>query len=315
MTDWRCPRPTGSRPLRECLARSAYIPSSIRAALKAKRELQLKVTIPARSAGVVLFMRQVLQLSYMATPDVLVVANWKNNTSLSDAAVLANGTRNCLEDLDGVEVVLCPPLPWLVPVHELVASVPNLSVGLQDISSYPEGPYTGEVAASLVDRMARFAIIGHSERQFIYHETVERLQDKVRAALANKITPVICIGEERRSTAALPQLARRLGHIVKPLSIKDRGRLVVAFEPVWAISQGNRPKQAATPEYVADAARALRGVLAAETRILYGGSVTAANVGSFVEQPEIAGVLVGGASLKLREFTTIIKNAARAKAS
>lgn len=248
----------------------------------------------------------------MTNSDVLVVANWKNNASLSDAAVLANGTRNTLEDFDGVEVVLCPPLPWLVPVHELVASVPNLSVGMQDISAYPEGPYTGEVAASLVGRVARYAIIGHSERQYIYRETVERLQDKVRAALAEKITPIICIGEERRSSAALPQLARRLGHIVKPLSVKDRGRLVVAFEPIWAISQGGRPKQAATPEYVGEAAQALRTVLAAETRILYGGSVTAANVASFIDQPEVAGVLVGGASLKLREFTTIIKNAARA---
>ena len=248
----------------------------------------------------------------MDAANVLVVANWKNNASLADAAVLANGTRNCLEDLEGVDVVLCPPAVWLVSVHEHTASVPNLSVGLQDISAHPEGPYTGEIAASLVDKLARYVIIGHSERQFLYRETVERLQDKVRAALSEKIIPIICIGEERRSTAALSQLTRRLGHIVKPFSVRERSKLVVAFEPLWAISKGKAPVQAATPEYANDAATALRGVLAAETKILYGGSVTAANVASFINQPEIAGVLVGGASLKLREFTTIIKNAARA---
>lgn len=244
---------------------------------------------------------------------VLVAANWKNNTRLADAAVLANGVRNALEDFEEVEVVLCPPAPWLVPVHELVESVPNLSVGLQDISGHPEGPYTGEIAASLVKGIARYAIIGHSERQFMYRETVERLQDKVKAALSEKIIPIICIGEERRSTAALGLLTKRLGHIVKTLTHKQREQIVVAFEPIWAISNGKKPVQAATPEYANDAAAALRRVTGPDTRILYGGSVTAANVSQFVGQPEIAGVLVGGASLKLREFTTIIKNAARAK--
>lgn len=240
----------------------------------------------------------------------LVVANWKNNTRLADAVVLATGVRNALEDLEQIEAVLCPPLPWVTAVHEIAGSVPNLSVGVQDLSAHPPGPYTGEVAASLLREVVQYAIIGHSERQYLYRETIERLQEKISAALADKITPILCVGENRRSSAAVKELTRRLALVVKHLTPRQKSELVVAFEPIWAISPGKAPVQAATPEYANDAAEALRVAVMADTRILYGGSVTATNAASFVSQPEISGVLVGGASLKLREFNTLLKNVA-----
>lgn len=245
---------------------------------------------------------------------ILVVANWKNNTTLADAHVLAMGVRNHCEHIEGVKVVICPPAVWLTEVRNIVHDqIHHMAVGLQDISAEGVGPYTSEIAAELVGGIAEYVIIGHSERAKIYNETPERLHEKVRSALTNKITPIICVGEEQQSSGSKLALARKLEQIMGNLSNELQHRCVVAYEPVWAISTGKlKSRRPASAEYANEVATHLRKVVPATTPILYGGSVDAENVLQYVAQPEINGVLVGGASLHLREFATLIKNAARA---
>ncbi|MDO8471550.1 MAG: triose-phosphate isomerase [bacterium] len=245
---------------------------------------------------------------------VLVVANWKSNGSLADAHVLAMGVRNECEHIDGVQVVLCPPAVWLTEVRNIVHDqIHHLAVGLQDISSEPAGAYTGEIAAALVAGLAQFVIIGHSERQRLYRESDEQLHEKIRAALTASITPVICVGEQQQSSTSKVTLARQLDRVLHTLTATQRNQCIIAYEPVWAISKGKlKSTRPASAEYANEVAEYLHRVVPATTKIIYGGSVDAANVLTFVAQPHLDGVLVGAASLHLREFSTLIKNAAKA---
>lgn len=249
----------------------------------------------------------------MAEKEIIIVANWKDNTTLADAHVLAMGVRNELEHIDGVRVVLCPPNVWVTEVRNIVHDqIHHMSVGLQDISGEPAGLGTGEVAAELVKDIVDYAIIGHSERLNLYHESVETLQDKIHAALSFNIKPIICIGEEKQSSASKGALTRRLEQLLKDVPITKRNQCLVAYEPIWAISGGpGQPARAASPEYASDVMAALRKAVPATVPILYGGSVTPQNVVQFLAKPEIDGVLVGGASLRLRDFAELVKNAAR----
>lgn len=250
----------------------------------------------------------------MSAKTRLLVANWKNNGTLADAHVLALGVRNVAEHFENLEIVLCPPLIWLTEVRGLIpATLKHLALGVQDLSSQPLGTHTGEVAAELVASIARYAIIGHSEWLREHNPSLEVMHDKIAAALTNKITPIICVGEETQSSTSKHLLKRRLESLLRYASPLQRAKCVIAYEPVWAIGQGpHQAARAATPQYAAEVVAALRTVVPSTTRILYGGSVTAANVAGFVVAPGIDGVLVGGASLLLREFTTLVKNAALA---
>lgn len=244
----------------------------------------------------------------------LVVANWKNNGTLADAHVLALGVRNVAEHFDNLTIVLCPPLLWLSEVRGVIpASMKHLALGVQDISSQPVGAHTGEVAAELVAPLAGYAIIGHSEGLREHNPSLEQLHDKIHAALANRIIPIICVGEESQSATSKHQLKRRLESLLRYASPAQREKCVVAYEPVWAISQGpHQTVRAATPQYVTEVVATLRTVVPATTRVLYGGSVSAKNAADFVTAPGVDGVLVGGASLLLREFTALVKNVALA---
>lgn len=250
----------------------------------------------------------------MAAKNRLVVANWKNNGTLADAHVLGLGVRNLAEHFEDITIVLCPPLIWLTEVHSAINnSGKHLQLGVQDLSSQSLGAHTGEVAAELVASVAQYAIIGHSEWLREHNPPVEQLHDKIHAALANKIIPIICVGEESQSTTSKNQLKRRLESLLRYASPAQRAECVIAYEPVWAISQGPRHAvRAASPEYVREVVSALRTVVPSTTKVLYGGSVTAKNAASFVTVPGVDGVLVGGASLLLREFTTLVKNVALA---
>ncbi len=245
--------------------------------------------------------------------NVLVVANWKNNTTLSDAHVLAMGVRNEIEHLDGVKVVLCPPAVWVTEVRNIVHDqIHHMGVGLQDISAEQPGPTTGEIAADLVESLIDYAIIGHSETLKLHNYDVETISEKIHSALASKITPIICVGEKSQSSSSRHSLARKLDSYLKGVSAEKRSKCIIAYEPIWAISGGSKKsRRAASAEYVNDVAVQLKKVVPANTRVLYGGSVSAENILQFIAQPEIDGVLVGGASLHLREFTTLVKNAAR----
>lgn len=249
----------------------------------------------------------------MKKGEIIVVANWKNNTTLADAHILAMGVRNHLEHIDGVKVVLCPPMVWVTEVRNIVHDqIHDMAVGVQDISGEPTGPVTGEVAADLVKGLVQYAIIGHSERISLYNESVEVLNDKIHAAINNNIRPIICVGEEHQSGAAGKSLVHRLESLLKTIKTTDRDKCLIAYEPIWAISKGpGKEGRSASPEYANEVITNLKKAVPATTKMLYGGSVKADNAVRFVAQPNIDGLLVGGASLSLREFTTLVKNVSR----
>ena len=237
----------------------------------------------------------------------IIAGNWKMNTTLADAHILANGVRRELEHVEHVEVVLFPPTIWLTELaHSIQPNcLPHLKLGAQNVYPEERGAFTGETSPLMIKEVAEYALIGHSERVHLFHEGTEFLTRKLQAAFANELIPMLCIGEEKQSSESIRALTHTLNHLVKELSEIQVNKLVVAYEPVWAIGTG----LAATGEYAENVASALRHSLSAETRILYGGSATEANAMEFLKQQNIDGLLVGGASLKLKSFVTICQQA------
>ncbi len=248
----------------------------------------------------------------------VVAGNWKMNTSVAEARALASELRENIGDMEGVDRVLCPPFPYLAMVRDAVTGS-TLAVGAQNMSQHEKGPFTGEVSPGMVAELCTHVILGHSERRALYGETDEAVNLKVEAALKAGLTPIICVGEtlaQREAGAAEAVVERQL---VKAIDgVETPGALIVAYEPVWAIGTG----VPATPDLAADIMggviqRALESAYGASaasaTPLLYGGSVTADSVRGFVEQECIHGALVGGASLRAREFAEIVRATADVK--
>jgi triosephosphate isomerase len=248
----------------------------------------------------------------------LLAGNWKMNLdhlqSIAFVQKLAWTLSDANHDFSAVEVAVFPPFTDLRSVQTLVAAdkLP-LAYGGQDISEHDSGAYTGEISGAFLKALdCRYVIVGHSERRTLHGETDEQVAGKVAAAVRHGIVPILCIGEtaadlEQHGPSAVPvaQLRAALASVPKGTEI------VVAYEPVWAIGSG----QAATPDQAEQVAAALRGELrdllgeetAAATRILYGGSVKSGNIAGFMRQPNVDGALVGGASLDIPEFSSIVR--------
>ncbi len=246
----------------------------------------------------------------------LMAGNWKMNLdhlqSIAFVQKLAWSLKDARHDFATTEVAVFPPFTDLRSVQTLIsADKLELTFGAQDVSEHESGAYTGEISAAFLKALdAKYVIIGHSERRTLHAETDEQVAGKVAAALKHGIVPVICVGEtaedlEKQGPSAVP-VAQLRGALEGASGAKD---IVVAYEPVWAIGSG----QAATPEQAEQVAAQLRTVIAevlgddvaAATRILYGGSVKAANIAGFMRQPNVDGALVGGASLDIGEFSSI----------
>ena len=248
----------------------------------------------------------------------IIVGNWKMNTTLADATVLATQIKNNIADLD-VDVVLCPPFTWLYPVAEILEKSPkNIHLGAQNMWFAPKGAMTGEVSPFMVKSLAKYVILGHSERRSHFHEDNTLINDKIQAALENNLKPIVCVGETKKmgeqvAGSKKSDITVQLRSSLKGISRNLADDIIVAYEPVWAIGTGN----AATGAYAASVIEGLRNTLvdlfghpvAERMRILYGGSVDSENVREFVFQPEIDGVLAGGASLKAKEFIKICREA------
>jgi triosephosphate isomerase (TIM) len=222
--------------------------------------------------------------------------------------------KDVAHDYEKVEVAVFPPFTDLRSVQTLIdADKLQLELGAQDLSKFESGAYTGEISGAFLKKLdVRYVLVGHSERRQYHNEDDEVIQSKVAAAFKHNLVPVICVGEtleelESEGAAAVPirQLTKALeGH-------KDIGEFVVAYEPVWAIGTG----KVATSDQAAEVAKKLRESIkglvsedaATATRILYGGSVKSANVAGFLVSEEVDGVLVGGASLDVDEFTGICR--------
>lgn len=238
----------------------------------------------------------------------LVAGNWKMNTTLADAHVLARGVLNGAEHIERIEIVLCPPAIWLAQLaHDAVpvGRLPHLKLGAQNMYFEETGAFTGEISPLMIKEVAEYVIIGHSERTHIFREDAELVADKVRSALEHGLTPILCIGEDKQSPDSKRQLVHQLNHLLKDVEQSDLHKLVVAYEPVWAIGSGNP----ATPEYAEDVMSALRSAVTEKTRLLYGGSVNEENAPGFLAQPNCDGFLIGGTSLKLKPFLTVCQQA------
>lgn len=241
---------------------------------------------------------------------LLVAGNWKMNASVAQAEQLLSAL--VAADLE-CDVAVFPPFPYLAQAINALASTP-LRVGAQNAAAYSAGAYTGEVSAEmLADVGCALALVGHSERRSLFGETDEQVLAKTQQLLAQKLTAVVCVGEtltERQAGQEQTVVARQLSLLLTGLSSYDWKHIVIAYEPVWAIGTGETasPEQAqAMHAFIRSQLSAKDPQVGAETRILYGGSVKAANAKELFAQPDIDGGLVGGASLDAAEFIAICK--------
>jgi len=248
----------------------------------------------------------------------IVAGNWKMNLTLAQARALIVQLKGA-RDSEGVEVVVCPPFTALAAVAQGVKGS-SIGLGAQDLFWELQGAFTGEISPVMVqDVGCQYVIIGHSERRTYFGETDETVQRKLSAALKQGLTPIVCIGEtlaEREGQKTFEVLTRQLAAL-KACAPAEMTRVVLAYEPVWAIGTGRN----ATPDQAQEAHRFIRRSLggqvgasvAEHVRIQYGGSVNAANAASLMQQPDVDGALVGGASLKAESFVAIVRAAAETK--
>jgi triosephosphate isomerase len=248
----------------------------------------------------------------------LVAGNWKMHKTHTEAAALTRELAATLtgQDLDAAEIAVLPPFTALRSVQTLVEDEKlPLSYGAQDISEHDDGAYTGEVSGPMLARLGcRYVLAGHSERRRYHHEDDALVNAKVKAAIRNGITPLLCIGEPLAVRQAGGHIAYTLGQLdggLHGLPTHQVAALVVAYEPVWAIGTG----EVATPADAQEICSAIRERItaihgyevAAGVRVLYGGSVKPGNMPAIMAQPDIDGALVGGASLTLGEFVSICR--------
>jgi triosephosphate isomerase len=246
-----------------------------------------------------------------------IAGNWKMNTTTTEAEQLVLEMIEKLDRIEGVEKVICPPFVSLVAINMMLQNS-SLKLGAQNMHFETEGAYTGEISPLMISELCEFVILGHSERRWYFGETDEIVNKKVKAALANKLQPILCVGErfEDNEAGRTEEVVNR--QVTADLNgIEPVYNLVIAYEPVWAIGTG----KAATGEQAAATIQFIREVLvklwnksiAQDLRILYGGSVTGANIAEFISHLEIDGALVGGASLKAEEFASIVEQTAKIK--
>ena len=247
----------------------------------------------------------------MRTP--FIAANWKMFKTVHEAVVFVKEFRSMVKDVDDVEIVVAPPF---TAVHAVAEAARNTPIGVsgQNLHWEREGAFTGEISGAMLrEAGADYVIIGHSERRRLFGETDETVNRKVVAAFANKLTPIVCIGEtleEREANQTADVLDRQIKNGLDAMTGDQVSALVIAYEPVWAIGTGRN----ATPAQAAEAHAHIRGRLrqwfggaaADHCHVIYGGSVKPDNISELVVLPDVDGALVGGASLEVRGFFDIV---------
>ncbi|MEX2143451.1 MAG: triose-phosphate isomerase [Anaerolineales bacterium] len=247
----------------------------------------------------------------------LVAGNWKMNKTSSEGLRLAEELLPGLQAIPGVEKLICPPATSLMVLAALLEKT-GIALGAQDLYWEKEGAFTGQLSAAMVAEFCQYVIIGHSERRSLFGESDADVQRKIQAALAAGLRPVLCVGEtleENETGRAAQVVSGQLRAALQDVRVDSAEGLVIAYEPVWAIGTGKAATPEATDTLLRNVVRpTLAGLLGAELaqglRVLYGGSVNAANAAAFFAMPEIDGALVGGASLKAAEFVGITQAAA-----
>lgn len=246
----------------------------------------------------------------------LIAGNWKMNLNRAEAVALAKAVAEDAGQYDWLDLAVCPPLVYLDAVGQQLRGS-SVALGAQNLYHEANGAFTGETsAAMLVDVGCRYVIVGHSERRHILHETDADVNKKVLAALAAGLVPIVCVGEllaERELGKTSAVIRQQFEGSLAGLSAEQMGRLVIAYEPVWAIGTG----KVATPQQAEEVHAELRKLLqtrynaevAGSVPILYGGSVKPGNAAELLGQPNVDGALVGGASLKAGDFLGIAAGA------
>ena len=247
----------------------------------------------------------------------LIAGNWKMHKTVPEAQTLARQLADRLSDVNFADVAICPPFVDLYPVSLILREKESkIILGAQNMYPEPKGAFTGEISAEmLLSAGARMVILGHSERRHIFGETDGFINAKVRRALEVGLVPILCIGEtleQRKAGKTNDVLREQITKSLAGVQIDDPHKIIIAYEPVWAIGTGVN----ATPEQAQEAHTFVRGLLAQlwgeqvaqEVRILYGGSVKPANAQSLLTQPDVDGALVGGASLDADSFEGIIRS-------
>lgn len=248
-----------------------------------------------------------------------VAGNWKMHLTLAEARELAGRVAAAAPGLGGASLVLVPPFTSLAAVGEAVAGS-AVGLGAQDLYWEDRGAFTGEVSGPMIkDAGASYVLVGHSERRQLFGETDETVSRKVRAALRSGLSPVVCVGEvleEREAGRTMDRIDRQLAGGLAGLSGEEMGRVVIAYEPVWAIGTGRTASPAQAEEVHAHIRRRLEETYGKATAdcaiILYGGSVKPANSHPLFREENIDGFLVGGASLDADGFIGIVREALRA---
>lgn len=245
----------------------------------------------------------------------LIAGNWKMNGCLANNATLLADLKTLVKPQHSVEIAVCVSMPYLAQCQELLSGT-SIALGAQDVSAHVQGAYTGEVAAPMLkDFGCRFVIVGHSERRSYHSETSQSVGLKTVAALKAGLTPIVCVGEslsEREADQTEAVVGEQLDAILDAVPVEELIKLVIAYEPVWAIGTG----KTATPQMAQEVHALLRQKLAARSaaaaeavQILYGGSMKPDNARELLTMPDIDGGLIGGAALKASDFFAIINAA------
>ena len=250
----------------------------------------------------------------------IIAGNWKLNNTITEAVQLVEGLKRELSDVTEVEIVVCPVATAIATVRDVTIDT-NIGLGAQNLYFEDSGAFTGEVSAPLIkDAGATYVIIGHSERRQYFGETNESVNKKIRAALKHDLTPIVCVGEvleDRESGKTFDVIQKQCEESLAGLTNEEVLKIVIAYEPVWAIGTG----KTATPDQAQEVHKFIRdllakqfnGEVAAALRIQYGGSVKPENAAELMAKEDIDGALVGGASLKVEPFVGIIKNSIGSK--
>ncbi len=247
----------------------------------------------------------------------IIAGNWKMNTVIDEGIELAKEVSYQIDKIDFDQqrygVIIAPPFTHLYPVSKLLSK--KIGLSSQNIAAYEKGAYTGEISAEMIKSTgAKYAILGHSERRAYFGENNEILFTKLQIALKNNLTPIFCVGEvllQRQSGKQFDVVAKQIKDVLFKLHSDDFSKVIIAYEPVWAIGTG----KTASPEQAQEIHAFIRKLIidkydadiANDTTILYGGSCKPANADGLFEQPDIDGGLIGGAALKADDFVKLLQ--------
>ncbi|MEW6170978.1 MAG: triose-phosphate isomerase [Candidatus Omnitrophota bacterium] len=246
---------------------------------------------------------------------IIIAGNWKMHKTIGEAIELANNLKRLLNEIDSIDIVICPVYTSLSEVSDVVTNS-NIKLGAQDMYWEKQGAFTGEVSGYMIkDTGALYVIIGHSERRIYFNETNQTVNKKVKAALESGLIPIMCVGEkleEREKGITFDIVKSHVEEGLNGIPKEDAERIIIAYEPVWAIGTG----KTATSAQAQEVHKYIRSLLvklydqdvASKIRIQYGGSVKPENTKELLMQSDIDGALVGGASLDANSFFQIVKN-------